>query len=133
MDVKFDEHLICDENDGMPKPLPLLDVSTPVCCSPMAAGAMDEQAALEVALRLKALADPVRVRLMSLILAAEDGCCTCDLAPAVGVTEATVSHHLKQLREAGLVEGTRDGMNVFYRPMRDSLSALCRIIDPNCC
>ena len=118
----------------MPKTLPVLDVSTAVCCSPLAAGVMDEQSALQVALRLKALADPVRVRLMSLILAADDkGCCTCDLAPAVGVTEATVSHHLKQLREAGLVEGTRDGMNVFYRPLRDNLIALCRVIDPSCC
>ncbi len=118
----------------MPKTLPVLDVSTPVCCSPLAAGVMDEHTALEVALRLKALADPVRVRLMSLLLAAEDvGCCTCDLAPAVGVTEATVSHHLKQLREAGLVEGTRVGLNVFYRPLRTNLSALCRVIDPTCC
>lgn len=117
----------------MPKQLPVLDVSTAVCCSPLAAGAMDEAAALEVALRLKALADPVRVRLMSLILATPEGCCTCDLAPAVGVTEATVSHHLKQLREAGLVEGTRDGLNVYYRPLRDNLTALCRTIDPSCC
>jgi len=120
----------------MPKTLPVLDVSAAVCCSPLAAGAMDEQAALQVALRLKALADPVRVRLMSLILAAdsaeEAGSCTCDLAPAVGVTEATVSHHLKTLREAGLVEGTRDGMNVYYRPLRDNLAALCRMLDPTC-
>lgn len=94
---------------------------------------MDEHAALEIALRLKALADPIRVQLMSLILAADDGCCTCDLAPAVGVTEATVSHHLKQLREAGLVEGVREGMNVYYLPLRENLAALCRIIDPDCC
>ena len=118
----------------MPKSLPVLDVSAPVCCSPLAAGAMSDADALQVALRLKALADPVRVRLMSLLLAADDaGCCTCDLAPAVGLTEATVSHHLKQLREAGLVEGTRDGLNVYYRPLRDNLTALCRTIDPSCC
>lgn len=117
----------------MPKALPVLDVSAAVCCAPLAAGAMSADTALEVALRLKALADPIRVRLMSLVLASDDGCCTCDLAPAVGVTEATVSHHLKQLREAGLVEGTRVGMNVFYRPLRDNLTALCRVIDPACC
>ena len=71
---------------------------------------------------------------MSLILArAETGICTCDLAPAVGVTEATASHHLKQLRDAGLVEGTRHGTNVYYRPRLDALGALCRVIDPNCC
>ena len=118
----------------MPKALPVLDVSSPVCCAPLAAGAMDADAALEVALRLKALADPVRVRLLSLVLSSdEDGCCTCDLAPAVGLTEATVSHHLKQLREAGLVEGTKVGTNVYYRGNRPALSALCRIIDPSCC
>lgn len=118
----------------MPKTLPLLDVSSPVCCSPIAAGVMDEDSALQIALRLKALADPVRVRLMSLVLAAEaTGLCTCDLAPAVGVTEATVSHHLRQLREAGLVEGTRAGINVYYRARREALGALCRVIDPSCC
>jgi len=119
--------------EDVPKTLPVLDVTAPVCCSPLAAGAMSPADALQVALRLKALADPVRVQLMSLILASDEGCCTCDLAPAVGVTEATVSHHLKQLREAGLVEGTRDGMNVYYRPLRDNLTALCRTIDPTCC
>ena len=118
----------------MPKALPVLDTTAPVCCPPLAAGAMSAPDALEIALRLKALADPVRVRLMSLILAAaKDGACTCDLAPAVGVTEATVSHHLKQLREAGLVAGTRKGTNTFYRPHAEGLGALCRVIDPACC
>ncbi|MCU1599705.1 MAG: putative transcriptional regulator [Frankiales bacterium] len=117
----------------VPKTLPALDVSATVCCTPLAAGVMSDGDALQVALRLKALADPVRVRLMSMLLANEGGHCTCDLAPAVGLTEATVSHHLKQLREAGLVEGTREGANVFYRPLRDNLTALCRTIDPSCC
>jgi ArsR family transcriptional regulator len=94
---------------------------------------MDAGAALEVALRLKALADPVRVQLLSLVLSDENGCCTCDLAPAVGLTEPTVSHHLKQLREAGLIEGTKVGTNVYYRGNRPALGALCRVIDPNCC
>ena len=117
----------------MPKTLPVVDVSTPVCCAPLAAGVMSPESALQVALRLKALADPVRVQLLSLVLSEENGCCTCDLAPAVGLTEATVSHHLKQLREAGLVEGTRKGTNVYYRPEADALLALCRVIDPTCC
>ena len=118
----------------MPKTLPVLDITAPVCCAPLAAGPVGEQDALGIALRLKALADPVRVRLMSLILARSDaGVCTCDLAPAVGVTEATASHHLKQLRDAGLVEGTRQGTNVYYRPRRDALAALYRVLDPDCC
>jgi len=117
----------------MPKALPLIDTSAPICCSPVAAAPMGEDDALEVALRLKALADPVRVRLMSLLLAADE-VCTCDLAPAVGVTDATVSHHLSVMKKAGLVnEGERRGMNVYYRARRESLGALCRVIDPDCC
>jgi DNA-binding transcriptional ArsR family regulator len=93
---------------------------------------MDESAAVEVAVRLKALADPARLRLLSLLLTREE-VCTCDLAPAVGLTEATVSHHLGQLRKAGLVEGQRRGMNVFYRARREALGALVRVLDPDCC
>ncbi|GGK36049.1 Rv2640c family ArsR-like transcriptional regulator [Nocardia camponoti] len=118
----------------MPKALPIIDMSAPVCCTPVAAAPVDDAAALEVALRLKALADPVRVRLMSLLLtdpAGEQN--SGDLAVAVGIGESTVSHHLTQLRKAGLVESERRGMNTFHRARRDALSALCTVLDPNCC
>lgn len=118
----------------VPKALPALDVSRPVRCAPLAAGVMSEQAALHVALRMRALSEPVRVRLLSLVLASgEAGACTCDLAPALGVSEGTASHHLGKLRDAGFVEGTRKGMNVYYRALPLSLAALCRVIDPECC
>ena len=118
----------------MPKTLPALDVSAPVCCAPVAAGVMTEPAALEVALRLKALADPTRLRLISLLISDPEGeVCTCDLAPAVGLTEATVSHHLSSLRKAGLVESERRGPNVFYRARHEALTALVRVLDPECC
>lgn len=118
----------------MPKALPVLDVTEPICCAPVAAGRMDERAALGVALRLKAIADPTRVRLLAILLAEPAGeVCTCDLAVEVGLTDATVSHHLGQLRRAGLVEGTRRGMNVYYHARRESLGALCRVLDPACC
>jgi ArsR family transcriptional regulator, arsenate/arsenite/antimonite-responsive transcriptional repressor len=130
----LDIRLVITDDGGMPKALPVLDTTDPVRAAALASGPVGEQDALAIALRLKALADPVRVRLMSLILAqAEHGVCTCDLAPAVGVTEATASHHLKQLREAGLVEGTKKGTNTYYRPRTESLGALCRVIDPACC
>lgn len=117
----------------MPKTLPELDVTRPICCRPLGAEAMDQDAALEVALRLKALADPVRVRLLSMLLTAPDGeACNCDLAPAVGLSDATVSHHLKSLREAGLVVGERRGMWVYYRPVREALTALRGVLDPTC-
>ena len=118
----------------MPKTLPTIDMSSPICCSPVAAGPLDDDAALEIALRLKALADPVRVKLVSLLFSSNDGAvCSCDLATAVGVTESTVSHHLSQLRRAGLVESERRGMNVYHRPRREALVALCTVLDPNCC
>jgi len=118
----------------MPKTLPIRDVTAPVCCAPMATTAMDEDTALEVALRLRALADPVRLRVMSLILNAEAGeLCNCDLAPTLGISDATVSHHLKALREAGLIAGERRGTWIYYRAVPESLTALCRVIDPNCC
>jgi ArsR family transcriptional regulator, arsenate/arsenite/antimonite-responsive transcriptional repressor len=118
----------------MPKTLPVMDISGPVVCSPVAAGPLSDEAALEIALRLKALADPVRVKLVSLLFSSEVGeVCSCDLATAVNVSESTVSHHLSQLRRAGLVESERCGMNVYHRPRRESLAALCTVLDPNCC
>ena len=118
----------------MPKTLPVVDMSAPVCCSPMAAGALDDDAALEIALRLKALADPVRVKLVSLLFSSDAGeVCNSDLAAAVDLSESTVSHHLSQLRRAGLVDSERRGTNVYHRPRRESLMALCTVLDPNCC
>lgn len=118
----------------MPKALPVLDVSAPICCAPVSAGPMTDDAALEVALRLKALADPVRIKLMSILLTTNDGeVCTCDLAVAVDLAESTVSHHLGQLRKAGMVISERRGMNVFHRAQNDALNALLLVLDPNCC
>lgn len=118
----------------MPKALPMVDISAPVCCTPVAAGPMSDDAALGIALRLKALADPARVKIMSLLFsspAREEN--SGGLAQALALTESTVSHHLTQLRRAGLVDSERRGMNVYHRVNRDALSALCVVLDPNCC
>jgi len=118
----------------MPKALPMIDISAPVCCAPVAAGPMSDEAALEVALRLKALADPARVKIMSLLFGSSGAQQNSgELAAAIGVSESTVSHHLTQLRNAGLVESTRQGMNVYHRPHRDAVAALCAVLDPDCC
>jgi DNA-binding transcriptional ArsR family regulator len=120
--------------ENMPKRLPVIDTSAPVCCAPVAAGPVDDAAALEVALRLKALADPARVKLMSLLLSASAGELNSgELAAAVALGESTVSHHLTQLRKAGLVDSDRRGMNVYHHARHDSLVALCTVLDPNCC
>lgn len=118
----------------MPKALPVIDMSAPVCCAPVAAGPVDDAAALEVALRLKAIADPARVKLMSILLTSvHSEETTGDLAAMVGLTESTVSHHLGQLKKAGLIESERRGMNIYHRARRDALAALCVVLDPNCC
>ena len=118
----------------MPKALPMIDMSAPVCCAPVAAGPMSDDDALHVALRLKALADPARVKIMSYLFSSSSGEENSGaLAAALGLTESTVSHHLTQLRRAGLVESERRGMNVYHRPHRDAIGALCTVLDPNCC
>jgi ArsR family transcriptional regulator, arsenate/arsenite/antimonite-responsive transcriptional repressor len=120
--------------DYMPKTLPMVDISAPVCCAPVAAGPMSDADALQVALRLKALADPARVKIMSFLFSSSAGEENSgELAAVLGLTESTVSHHLTQLRRAGLVESDRRGMNVYHRPHRDAVAALCAVLDPNCC
>ena len=121
----------------MPKTLPVaeLDLTAPTCCPPLAAtGMLDDAQALELAVRLKALADPVRLQLVTLLLSAPgQEACTCDLAPAVRLNEATVSHHLKKLLDTGLVSKRRDGMNVHYRLDPAGMRALARVLDVTCC
>lgn len=118
----------------MPKALPVIDMSAPVCCAPVAAGPMSDDDALNVALRLKALADPARVKLMSYLFSSSVGEQNSgDLAAALGLTESTVSHHLTQLRKAGLVHSERRGMNMFHRVHPEAMQALCTVLDPNCC
>ena len=118
----------------MPKPLPVLDTSAPACCASLASGPLGEADALAIALRLKALADPVRLKLVSILLTDNgDGVCTCDLATGVDLAESTVSYHLGQLRKAGMVVSERRGMNVYYRARAESLDALRGVLDPNCC
>jgi DNA-binding transcriptional ArsR family regulator len=119
----------------MPKSLPLLDDPAPICCAPLGeAPTVSDADALGLALRLKALGDPARIQLVSLLLAEpERGRCTRDLAPAVGLTEPTVSHHLRQLLDVGVVTKERRGMSVYYRPCPESVRAIARGLDITCC
>ncbi|BBX43484.1 Rv2640c family ArsR-like transcriptional regulator [Mycobacterium simiae] len=118
----------------MPKALPAIDTTAPVCCSPVASGPLSDADALAIALRLKALADPVRVKIMSYLFGSAAGEeISGELAAVLDLSESTVSHHLAQLRKAGLVQSDRRGMNVFHRVRPDALQALCIALDPNCC
>jgi ArsR family transcriptional regulator len=84
---------------------------------------MTTDEAERMAVLLKALADPVRLRLMSLI-AASDESCVCELAPSFGLSQPTISHHLKVLRDAGLVDCERRGTWVYYRARRSALDVV---------
>ncbi len=118
----------------MPKALPVIDMSAPVCCAPVAAEPISDQDALQIAMRLKAIADPARVKIVSHLFNSAAGEQTSgELATVVDLSESTVSHHLGQLRKAGLVTSDRRGMNVFHRVRPEALQALCVVLDPSCC
>lgn len=96
--------------------LSLVDLSAEPCCSPLAEGRIPAETAGLLAPAFKALGDPVRLQLMSMIASAPDGeACVCDLTPAFDLSGPTISHHLKTLREAGLVDAERRGTWVYYR------------------
>jgi ArsR family transcriptional regulator len=96
-----------------------------VCCTPFALAPLDEARAVLLARRFSALADPVRLRLLSLLAAAEEGeVCVCALTAPVGKSQPTVSHHLKILADAGLVTGDKRGRWVWYRIVPERLAGL---------
>jgi ArsR family transcriptional regulator len=101
-----------------------------VCCPSVLDGALGESAATDLAGLFKVLGDPARLRLLSLIAAAPGGACTCDLVEPVGRSQPTVSHHLKALREAGLIVGERVGTWVWYRVVPERLEALRGALAP---
>ena len=89
---------------------------TVACCSPLTAEPLDAATADRIAPLLKALADPVRLRLVSLVASHADGeACVCDLNDAFELSQPTISHHLKVLHELGLLERSKRGVWVFYR------------------
>lgn len=110
--------------------LPLVD-SSDVCCSPVARGALDAEQAEHLARMFKALADPTRVRLLSMIAAQPDReACICDLIEPVGLSQPTVSHHMKQLVDAGLVTREQRGRWAFYRVVEERLTSLSSALRP---
>jgi ArsR family transcriptional regulator, arsenate/arsenite/antimonite-responsive transcriptional repressor len=97
----------------------------PLCCSPVTAGRLDEDAAADLAAVLKALADPVRLRVVSLIAAAPSGeICACDLPGLLDRSQPTVSHHLSQLVRAGLVDREQRGKWAWFRLRPDRFAAV---------
>lgn len=114
----------------MPAPLPVIEPATlAACCAPVTAGVVSDTTADTLARMFKALGDPTRVKLLSMIAAApDDGACACDMTEPVGLSQPTVSHHLKLLVDAGLVTREQRGKWAYYRVLPDVLDALAQAL-----
>ncbi|WP_120494383.1 ArsR/SmtB family transcription factor [Microbacterium phyllosphaerae] len=111
--------------------LPLLANDATACCSRVTRGVLKADEAERMAATFKALGDPTRLRLLSLIAASEDGeACICDLTEPVGLSQPTVSHHMRQLVEAGLAMREQRGRWAYFRVVPDALEDAARAIQP---
>lgn len=106
--------------------LPLL---APACCAPLTREPLSAGAAVELARTLKAIADPARLRLLSMVAAHDSGgACVCDLTEPLGLTQPTVSHHLKVLVDAGLLVREKRGVWAYFTIVPGSLDALAAVL-----
>jgi ArsR family transcriptional regulator len=109
--------------------LALTPVETVACCSPLSREPISQTQAEQIAPLLKALADPVRLRLMSLVACHAGGeACVCDLTGAFELSQPTISHHLKVLHEVGMLDRSKRGVWVYYRIRPAALAGLAQLI-----
>ena len=103
---------------------------TAACCAPLTTRPLSMEQAEQVAPLLKALADPVRLRLMSLVASHAGGeACVCDLAGAFDLSQPTISHHLKVLHDLGLLDREKRGVWVYYAVRPEALTAVATLFD----
>lgn len=108
-----------------PSVLAATAVETVACCAPLTREPLTQEVAERVAPVLKALADPVRLRLLSLVASHADGeACVCDLNDAFDLSQPTISHHLKVLHSSGLLDRSKRGVWVYYRVRPEVLADL---------
>ena len=106
--------------------LPLADVA---CCEPLVRQPLTATAAIDLARTLKAIADPARLRLLSMIAAHEGGAaCVCDLIEPLGLSQPTVSHHLKVLVDAGLLTRDKRGVWAYFTLIPGALDSLADVL-----
>jgi ArsR family transcriptional regulator, arsenate/arsenite/antimonite-responsive transcriptional repressor len=111
------------------KPPPIVQPQVKACCPPIGAEQLPAPGARQLARQFAALADPVRLRILSVLATTAGGAvCACDLAEPVGKSQPTVSHHLKVLKAAGLVTAQRDGKNIWYAVVPAALDALREVL-----
>jgi ArsR family transcriptional regulator len=103
-------------------------VSKQDCCEGLSEAPLAEEQAAELAAMFKALGDPVRLRLLSMIASQPGEVCVCELTPAFELSQPTISHHLKVLRQAGLVDSERRGTWVYYRLRPETTDRLAAVL-----
>ena len=107
-----------------------MSIAEPVlCCAPLAAPTLSDEEAEATAELFKALSDPARVRIVNLIAQCGGEVCACDLNEPVGLAQPTVSHHLKKLVDAGLLEREQRGKWAFFSLNRDAVEKLAAVAD----
>lgn len=99
------------------------------CCGPLAASGLSDAEAVATAELFKALADPARVRIVNLLATSGEPVCACNLNEPVGLAQPTVSHHLKKLVDAGLVEREQRGKWAYFSLKRDAVEKLAAVAD----
>jgi ArsR family transcriptional regulator len=105
-------------------------VETPVaCCAPLAAHVLDEDQAVATAELFRALSDPARVRIVNILATSEEPVCACEFEPTLGLSQPTVSHHLKKLVDAGLLEREQRGKWAYFSLKRDAAETLAAVAD----
>lgn len=113
----------------MPTSAPLPTTDAVACCSPLTQETLTAQKADDLARSLKALADPTRLRLISIVAASEgEEACACDLTEPVGLSQPTVSHHLKVLVDAGFLSRTQRGTWAYFKVVPGALDAVSRLL-----
>lgn len=118
--------------DAMTTVLPVLNPAVPVaCCAPLTREPLGAEEAAELAKTIKALADPTRLRLLSIVAAsAAQEACVCDLTEPVGLSQPTVSHHLKILTDAGFLARSKRGTWAYYALVPGALDRVADVLKP---
>jgi ArsR family transcriptional regulator len=107
----------------------LSPVETVACCSPLVREPLTREQAEAISPLIKALADPVRLRLMSLVASHAGGeACVCDLQDAFELSQPTISHHLKVLHEVGLLDRSKRGVWVYYAVRAEALEGVAALL-----
>ena len=116
----------------MSSELPLLEPSAPIaCCAPLATPMLSDEEAEATAALFRALGDPARVRILNALATTDGPVCVCELVDPLGLSQPTVSHHLKKLTDAGLLEREQRGRWAYYSLDPEAASTLAALIDLN--